>query len=176
MKSRRERVPVVDRSDAVIGEKFRDELSREDDITRVSGIWIENEHGEALIAQRGKGKTNSPGRWGPAAAGTNEIGETYLSNIIKETLEEIGVMVSKDQLYDIGVFYEETSHKYFAGIFYAQIKKSTEFVLEKPAVADVKWVTWADLEKDTYEQPENYLISMEQGIMKYIHDWKNNVK
>jgi len=41
------------------------------------------------LAQRSFNKTHNPGQWGPAVAGTNDEGETYESNIIKEAEEEI---------------------------------------------------------------------------------------
>ena len=50
------------------------------------------------MAQRAFSKKHDPGTWGPAVAGTVEAEETYLSNIIKETWEEIGLEVIETDL------------------------------------------------------------------------------
>ena len=78
-----------------------------------------------------------------------------------------------DQLEYLGAFFEETSHKYFAGLFYAKINSDTKFFLQKEEVEAVRWISWEDLEKDISKNPDKYLISLEHGIMKVIKDWKN---
>ena len=89
----REKVIVVDKNNNIIGSKYRDEL-QSNDIIRVVGVWIENEKGEVLIAQRSFNKKHDPGKWGPAVAGTLEEGESYALNILKEVKEEIGISLS----------------------------------------------------------------------------------
>ena len=63
----------------------------EGDIWRISALWVKNSKGEILLARRSYSKRLSPGKWGPAAAGTLEPDETYDSNILKEAKEEIGL-------------------------------------------------------------------------------------
>jgi isopentenyldiphosphate isomerase len=165
-------VIIVNKNDEIIGYKSRNNRSPED-IIRIAGIWIENENGEVLIAQRSINKKNDPGKWGPAAAGTLEKGETYESNILKEIEEEIGVSLEPADIQSIGNFYEETSHKYFVGTFYAKIDSKTNFVLQKEEVEAVKWISWFDLEKDIIENPTKYLLSLNRGILERIKNWKN---
>src|SRR3989338_11488629 len=81
---------IVNENDEIIGFKKRGTLKPED-IYRVSALWIENSKGEVLLAQRSFSKKHHPGLWGPAVAGTNEEGETYEENIIKEAEEEVGL-------------------------------------------------------------------------------------
>lgn len=67
---------LVDDNDQEIGQKLkRDRVVS--DIYRVSALWIKNSRGESLLARRGFNKRTDPGVWGPAVAGTVEIGETY---------------------------------------------------------------------------------------------------
>ncbi len=89
----KQKVIIVDENDKIIGYKERNDRNQ-NDIIRIAGIWIENEKGEVLIAQRSFRKVNNPGKLGPAAAGTLEVGETYESNILKEVEEEIGISLS----------------------------------------------------------------------------------
>lgn len=80
------RIPIVNEQDEIIGYKDRKDRNTVD-ITRITGLWLWNEKGEVLLAQRALSKDINPGLWGPAVAGTVEEGETYESNIIKEAEE-----------------------------------------------------------------------------------------
>jgi len=85
-------IPIVKNNDEIIKYKKRSEIL-ENDIYRVSSLWITNSSGEVLLAKRAKIKKNHPGVWGPAVSGTVEKDETYYENILKETNEEIGLDV-----------------------------------------------------------------------------------
>src|SRR3989338_2890412 len=85
------KIIIVNDRDEVIGSKERESLDYSRDIYRVSALWIINDKGESLLAKRALTKKNHPGKWGPAAAGTVEEGESYESNIIKEAREELGI-------------------------------------------------------------------------------------
>jgi len=82
---------IVDDQDNLIGAKPRNEIDFKNDYYRISGLWLTNSKGQILIAQRLLTKDKDPGKWGPAAAGTLEVGETYESNAYKEADEEIGL-------------------------------------------------------------------------------------
>lgn len=84
------KIIIVNENDEIIGCKERGEINQSD-IYRVSALWIQNPKGDVLLAQRKLTEDNDPGKWGPAVAGTNDEGETYESNIIKEAEEEIGL-------------------------------------------------------------------------------------
>jgi isopentenyldiphosphate isomerase len=84
------RIIIVNDQDQIIGYKERGTIAQED-IYRVSALWVTNSHGDILLAQRAFTKSHDPGKWGPAVAGTLDEGETYERNIIKETEEEIGL-------------------------------------------------------------------------------------
>lgn len=85
------KIIIVDKKDKVIGAKERNNLDYKKDIYRVSALWITNSKGQILLARRAYSKKQNPGKWGPAVAGTNDEGETYNSNIIKEADEELGL-------------------------------------------------------------------------------------
>ena len=87
------RIPFVNENDEVVevfeGKNWGD--LHPESIYRVSSLWITNSKGEVLLARRAFNKKHDPGKWGPAVSGTVEEGETYESNIIKETEEELGI-------------------------------------------------------------------------------------
>jgi len=84
------KIVIVDENDNKIGHKEYGETNP-DDIYRVSALWLTNQKGEVLIARRAYNKKLDPGKWGTAASGTVDEGETYYENIVKETEEEIGL-------------------------------------------------------------------------------------
>lgn len=86
------RIQIVNENDEYIGAKERSEIDHGTDIYRVSALWLINSLGQVLLAKRAATKDHSPGKWGPAVAGTVEESETYDENIRKEAKEEIGLV------------------------------------------------------------------------------------
>src|SRR3989338_1951374 len=85
------KIIIVNDEDEGVGVKDRETLDYSKDIYRVSALCIANSHGQSLLAKRAYTKKHNPGKWGPAAAGTVEEGESYESNITKEAREELGI-------------------------------------------------------------------------------------
>lgn len=159
-----EKIIIVDENDNEIGVKER-QLLGPDDIYRVSALWLTNSRGEVLLAQRSLNKVHSPGKWGPAVAGTLAEGETYKCNIIKETEEEIG-LTSLKLLKSIYYLYDaEPYKKHWCQYFTATIdKKAEDFVIDKVEVEQVRWFKKEYLKKDLEEHPENYISSIKHFL------------
>ena len=85
------KIQIVNTNDKVIGLKERKNLDYKNNIYRSSALWIINSKGKSLLAQRALTKKHHPGKWRPAVSGTIEKNETYDSNIIKESEEELGL-------------------------------------------------------------------------------------
>lgn len=131
------KIIIVNEKDEIIGHKERGTLNQED-IYRVSALWIMNSKGEVLLAQRSFNKKIHPGKWGPAVAGTNDEGETYLSNIIKETQEEIGLLISSPKKLEKNKI--SSKNNYFVQWYYLELDQNiSEFTLQKDEVEKIKW-------------------------------------
>jgi len=151
-----EKIVLVNEHDEVIGSCLRSEKPH-DAISRVSGLWIENSQGEVLLAQRAFTKKRSPGKWNIAVAGTVELGETYDTNILKESQEEIGYTLSLDNVIATKVFFNESSHKTFVKLFFIRDDIDIQnLVLEPGGVADVQWITRDEARRLVQENPEKY--------------------
>lgn len=153
----REKIALVDKDDNEIGVIFRDDL-KPHDIHRIVSIWIENDAGEVLLAQRALHKKLHPGLWGPAAAGAVSYGETYEEAAYKELSEEIGI-TDTTLTFVHKVFYNiEGSDRYIA--FYKTILNmlADEFVLED-AVAQVKWFKKSELTDLLHTDPNKFVPS-----------------
>ncbi len=160
------KIPIVNEQDEIIGYKERRDRNKTE-ITRITALWLENEKGEVLLAQRAFTKDLNPGKWGPAVAGTVEEGETYESNIIKEAEEEIGLKNLKATLGP--KLCRTTSHAYFAQWFTAIINSDYPLVKQDSEVETLKWFSKEDFFKAFKETPEIFLPSMEDSA-KYFFD------
>ncbi|MES2408682.1 MAG: NUDIX domain-containing protein [Patescibacteria group bacterium] len=150
-------VIIVNEKDEVIGYKPRNERLPSE-IGRVSRLLIFNSKDEMLIARRVMSKKIDPGKWGPAVAGTVEEGETYISNIIKETQEEIGFTINESDLKILSHMYRDTSHKFFVTTFMVMVDKSIEeFKKQDEEVEEIRWVNINDLKEWCKNSPLDFI-------------------
>lgn len=156
------RIVIVNENDEIIAHKERGTLLQ-DDIYRVSALWVKNSKGDILLAQRKFTKSHDPGKWGPAVAGTVDEGETYEQNIIKEAEEEIGLKNIKPLL---GPKVRMTGeYNYFDQWYTLVVDKPAEyFVVQEEEVEQVRWFTRVELEKELRDHPEKYLKSLDWSL------------
>ncbi len=160
-----ERITVVDSEDNVIGSEKRGIADKENLMYRVSALWVKNSKGENLLARRAYTKSHSPGKWGPAVAGTVKEGETYRQTIINEAYEELGIKL-KDVIKGPKTKRdEEGRHRYFAQWFTCIIDKpADEFVTQKEEVAETKWFSDAEIRRGTRDDPTEFLDGVTDGL------------
>lgn len=152
------KIPVVNEQDEIIG--YKERSNRNDgDLVRATGLWVTDNDGNILIAQRSFKKKHDPGLWGPAVAGTVEEGETYESNIIKEAEEEIGL-----KGFDFSKGAKVRTFSGFAQWFYVVVNHDYLFIKQDEEVECVKWINKYELEKLVNEKPEIFI----PGFSNYI--------
>ncbi len=161
-------VILVNEQDEVIGAKER-ALASDDDIARVTGLWIENLAGEVLLAKRSADKRYDPLKWGISVAGTVEVGETYLSNILKEAEEEIGLKLREADLSEVGRVLVHAEHAFW----YRAFKMTADITLgelapQKEEVAALRFVTKGALRQEFSEHPEHFTRSFEIALAMMI--------
>ncbi|MBD3304476.1 NUDIX domain-containing protein [Candidatus Woesearchaeota archaeon] len=157
------KLPIVDENDNLVEYKERDKINYQEDIYRVSALWIVNSKGELLLAKRAATKTQDPNRWGPAVAGTVDKGESYEQNIIKEAEEELGLT---------GIEFQKGPktrvkgrYNYFCQWFILKTDKDiNELRIEKDEVSEIKWWTKEELKEQLKANPELFVSSMKQHI------------
>ncbi len=150
------KIPIVNEQDEIIGYKDRRERDSKH-ICRVTGLWITDQEGNILLAQRALSKKHDPGLWGPAVAGTVEEGETYESNVIKEAEEEIGLTGFKPLVGQ--KIRRSTSHEYFVQWFTAVIEHNYPFKKQDDEVEEIRWFTKNEVDKLLEEKPEMFLTN-----------------
>ncbi len=157
------KIIIVNEKDEIIDHKERGTLNK-NDIYRVSALWIMNSKGEVLLAQRSFNKKNNPGKWGPAVAGTNDIGETYLSNIIKEAEEEIGINIPNPKKLQKNRI--NGKNNYFVQWYYLELDKEIiEFALQEDEVEKIKWFS----KEEFLEGIENLNSDFLDTMREYTH-------
>ncbi len=156
----KEMVNIVDENDIVIGKKARDAITPKD-IIRVSVLWIEDGKGNVLMQQRSLNKRVGPGQWGPAVAGTVEAHETYLSNIIKEANEEIGLSDFTPIIAGKKLYWEaDGPHGRLFTFFKTTLNKEiSDFKIKEDEVAQISWVNKMQLINDVAVNPSKYVPS-----------------
>lgn len=149
------KIIIVNENDEIIDHKERGTLNQSD-IYRVSALWIQNSNGKILLAQRSFNKKNNPGKWGPAVAGTIDEGESYESNIIKETEEEIGLKNLEFQ--KSFHHFHDGEHRHFTQWFFALVDKQIEeFTIQEEEVEKIKWFTKEELLNELKNSPDKFL-------------------
>jgi len=139
-------IPVVNEKDKIICYKDRKDIKQED-IYRVSALWVTNSKGEFLLARRALTKKNDPGKWGPAVAGTVEKGETYKQNMVKETNEELGLQNVEfrkgPKLRVCG------NHNHFTQWYFLTLNKNIrEFKIDSREVDEIRWFSKTQFKKE----------------------------
>ena len=151
----KEQIIVVDENDNIIW--YRDRYSKAESNTRhrISILRVENSKWEVLIAQRSLSKKLHPGKRWAAVWWTNNPWETYESNIIKETKEEIWY-----DLINFKEYYKDKTEHVFAKIFTAIINQDIiDFKIQKEEVAAIKRITKKDLLNEIKNHPETFTKS-----------------
>jgi len=158
------RIIIVDEKDNIIGFKDFHKVKLKD-IYRVSSLWITNSKSEILLAKRALTKTHSPGKWGPAVAGTLEQGETYYSNIVKEVEEELGlknIKIKKGPKRRT-----KNKYSYFNQVFFAKVDINLdELVMQEDEVSEIKWFSEKELKEMFKEKPQMFVSSFEGYLTK----------
>lgn len=150
---------VVDEKDNVVGQEPRETVDKKNLRYRVAALWIKNSKGESLLARRAYTKSHDPGKWGPAAAGTVEEGESYEENVIKEAEEELGL---KDLSIKKGPkTRSEGKYRHFTQWFTCTVDRSIDgFKIQEEEVAEVRWFSKEELRNQIKSNPEEFLKKM----------------
>jgi lysophospholipase L1-like esterase/isopentenyldiphosphate isomerase len=150
-------VTLVNEDDKIIGEKLMDAVIGSD-ITRVAALWIENSHGEVLMAKRPLDKRRDPNRWSPAVATLIEGQNNYLTAIKEAADKEIGLS---------GLMFEEKGklrvrgeNNFYCQLYYLQADlKVDQLRLNKDEVQILKWRNKNEIVQEYSDNPQFFVQS-----------------
>lgn len=157
-------VPIVNLKDEVIGTKEK-RACLPTDITRATGLFLYTPKREVLLAKRAMTKWYDPGKWSFGVAGTVEAHETYLSNILKETEEEIGLTLREDDLRQTFYGYFETTHRFFYAQYAVEINLPlTAFTKQDEEVDELRYVPAEELFEWLDQRPADFVVNLSQAM------------
>lgn len=171
-----ELLDVVDENNNLTGEKTDRKIIHE------KGLWhreivvhIINEKKEMLIQKRAATKKLCPNMWA-LCAGHVDTGETPIKSAIRELEEEIGLVVSEDELIYIGI--QKTSKKrdgvinnHFNYIFLVKVdKKLEDFKIQYEELSELKYMSITQLIELIKNEDENYTFSKSKEMLKFLQN------
>ena len=154
-------IPIVDKKDKVIGSKDRTLITKQD-IYRVASAWLITNDGLVLIQQRSRNKKNLPDKWGCSVAGTVETDESYDTNIVRETEEELGLRNINLQK-TVKTFVEEDNRRFFCQWYIGVIKKA-KIKFQTDEIETVLWIPIKELIKDINDNPKKYIPKLKEHL------------
>ncbi len=156
------KILVVNEEDNIINSKERGTLNQEE-IYRVSALWIKDSKEQILLARRAYAKKKDPGMWEPAVAGTVEEGETYESNIIKKAEEELGldnIKLEKGPKHRV-----KGKHNHFTQWFILCVDKDiNDFKVKEDEVAEIRWFSKDKILKLIKNNPKEVIEALKKNI------------
>lgn len=164
--SMEEYIDVLDPSGKPTGEKKdKKEIHRVGDWHRAAHVWIINPKGELLIQRRSASIRNHPNKWDISAAGHVSSGESSLVCAKRETKEELGLDVPDDKMELLFSVSQETLmldgtyiNKEYDDIYLVSLNfDPTSLTLQKTEVAEVKFISFRELEKIVNQGDKEYV-------------------
>jgi len=109
---------------------------------KVVHVWIKNSRGEYLVQQRNKATDDIPYQWAPTA-GACTTGEKGLESAVRETYEEIGVLLHEnDLIYKGSIFRDDPRSNYLIEMYLVNRDiPLTEITIDEVEVRDVAYFT-----------------------------------
>lgn len=141
-------VLIVDEKDRVIGEAQLPEAYANGLIIRVVVIVVYDQNDQVLLQKRGPNLLTNPNHWDVSAAGSVDVGETYIQAAKRELKEELGLkgFPLEEVYYDRGDFeYQGKLLKRFMRVYRIVIPTETPIIPSPDEVSQVKWYSMQEL-------------------------------
>lgn len=125
-----------------------------------------NEFGEILIQDREDFK---PPRWG-YFGGSFEMGETIKEALIRETDEELGIDISREELLEVGKFIDEIEGKLVTRYVYLLNVDKDNWIFEVKEGKGAKWVDVDEMVRLIQGASGVAGLKIALGIKKFLTD------
>ncbi len=131
----------------------------DDHYLQVAGVVIINDENKILLQKRSRFKLSNPGKWGICSGKVN-LGETPLIAAIRETLEEINIILKEKELKLLSIY---KSKKARYTIYYARKNVDiNQCKIQKEELEEIKYFNieeLKDLDNDGFEWIEDLKIT-----------------
>lgn len=144
------KVQIVNEQDEVIGAKYLPEALRDNDIRRISRVLVRDTV-ENILLQKRSAHVLHPHLYTTSAGGHVDEGETYLQAAVRETNEELGLLVTdRDLNVAVKTFREPNA---FIRIYTHVVQPDQEILFDPQEVEQVLWCTHQEVDSLVAVQP-----------------------
>lgn len=152
-----EQVVLISEDDQILGQMGKMEAHINGILHRAFSVFLFNENGEMLLQRRAADKYHSPNQWTNACCSHPRMGETYKEGANRRLKEELGIETPIEEKFHFiykanvgGDLIEHERDHVFSGDY------NGDFVLDPSEVAEVRYISMENLDKEMEEHPENF--------------------
>jgi len=139
-------------------------------------VWIINDNKEILIQLRSKNKENSPNMWDISAAGHASSGDSDIVAAMRETKEELGLVLKEVDIEEIGTIHFSQKRENYINNEINKIyivktdKKISDMEIQEEEVSDIKFIPFFELRKKIDKKDKSFVRHDEeyQILFKYL--------
>lgn len=159
---------VYDKNGKKTGRTMERGIPKDGDYMLCVHMYLFNSKGEALIQKRSQNKQSHPGEW-DVTGGAALFGESSEDAVIRETSEEIGINLSKDDLCYVGRIIKTCR---IIDVFFVQKDfEISDCHIQTEEVAEIKFVSCHELLNEILTKrgrKREYISMIEDAVEKYI--------
>ena len=139
---------------------------------RTVSCWILNENGEILMQMRSPNIKRNPNKWAKTG------GQVADQAIKREVKEELGIDIKNSQMNCVNIFKDIDGKRFCYNYIFNVNYKIDEYVLQKEEVADVKYFTIEELEKQEENNNTDFSFTKwkREDFYKEMNLLKENIK
>lgn len=131
-------------------------------------VYLHTPDGKFLMQKRSKDKQSHPGIW-DVTGGAVQAGERSVEGAIRETAEEVGIVLKQENLTYIGRIKKRRS---FIHIYFAKKEfKEEDCTLQKEEVSEVCLVDGDEvlrMEREERKREPEYMALLQAAMAKYV--------
>ena len=170
-----EKVLLVDHKDQILGKMEKIEAHEKGLLHRAFSVFIYNDKDELLLQKRALSKYHTPGLWTNTCCSHQRENESNIDAGKRRLQEEMGFKTELENQFSFiykapfsnGLIEHEYDH-ILIGYFNGEPHPNPD------EVADSKWMTLEAIEKDIYENPDNYTAWFKILLEKYLEKLRIN--
>lgn len=161
-----EYLDVLDKNGKKTGvKKLRSEIHRNGDWHQCVHVWIVNSKGELLLQKRANNKETNPGKWDISSACHVVAGEDLATAAVRETKEELGVDILREDLSHLISYKYQSTHNddtyinngFFETFVVFKNIPVQDIKFQKEEISAVKYMLFRKLKKKIADKNPEYL-------------------
>ena len=155
----------------------KNEIHKKGKYHKEVALILLNDKGEILLQKRSSTKEIEPDKW--AWHGGHVIaGETSIEAIIRETKEELGIALTKNQIKSlVELKRDKLPNRQYTIAYYSICNLDIDnFIIQKEELSDVKWFPFKKFKDMIYSNHPDMMFKNNENTNKIISALENIIK